>query len=302
LAIESALFTVCLESSCPESTTERVQTFFFDDNRNKWLDKLLSFIVAANGASAMFCEHAKLDMPPLRGLLEAVSKATKTSTNTSRYSETQGKEELRGYFKFLPTSIPAELGLHIESVRERFYAQVTGFALTKYSYTGYGAAALKSRNLSPKATVAVILQVALRRFCGYSPPVCNTLSQYHFKGGRVDLMAATTPAMVEFCDACLDPRMDVGEKRRLLAEAARSYGQLAALLRWAKGWTRHLFGLSEMVKADEEMPGLFKDPVYLRVRPGKAFFTFQKAPGPEMGSTRPVRDGFWISVDVGETQ
>jgi hypothetical protein len=250
----------------------------------------------------MFCEHAKLDMPPLRGLLDAVGRVTKSSTDRKSCRDGHVKGEPRGYFAFLPTSIPTDVERRIESLRERFHAQVSGFTLTKYSYTGYGAATLKSQNLSPKATVAVILQVALRRFCGHSPPVCNTLSQYHFKGGRVDLMAATTPAMVEFCDACSDPRMDMGEKRRLLAEAARSYGQLAALLRWAKGWSRHLFGLSEMVRADEEMPSLFKDPIYLRVRPGKAFFTFQRAPGPEMGSTRPVRDGFWISVDVGETQ
>lgn len=296
-SIERSLFVVCLDNGTPSTPKERFVTFVLDDNRNRWLDKTMNFIVTTNAETALLCEHSKIDGTALYGLGRAIVNAiTNHPECTDPGSDIVSPESL----KYLPVCMPNYLSSFVSDLRNQHLSAVSGWTLCNYTYRGYGANYLSKRELPPKAIFQVIIQLAARRHYGYSPNSMDVVSQRHFQGGRVDALNPTTSDMISFCDAAWDARVGTQERRKLLSAAVRSYARLLSLLTWCRGWWRHTTWLKEIaLECGEEVPELFTDPVYMRTKgPQKVYTTFMDAGVSEVGQCWPEREVVFMSVNV----
>ncbi|KAI0020258.1 acyltransferase ChoActase/COT/CPT [Xylariomycetidae sp. FL0641] len=310
-AIETALFTVCLEEGEPTTTTARAAAFLQDDGRNRWLDKALSFIVLANGVAAIFCEHSSVDGGSIPGLVAAIAEATVEHVEESSDDDVGGGSAAASAAEALtplPWAVPAPLAAYADALRAAHLEAVAGYALRTWACAGLGAAELRARSLPPKSVFQVALQLAIRRYLGgggdrRSPFCVETLGQRHFRGGRIDSLNAATAEAAAFCRAALDPFAAPARRRELLVAAVRAHARLWAQVSWGKGWMRNLDFLQQMARPggeeeEEEAPRLFADPLYLRTQEREVYTTFQDAYGPEAGNFRVEREGIYICGTV----
>ena len=298
--IEKSLFTICLEDESPATPNERATAFLLDDNRNRWLDKTLSFIVEANGESAMFCEHSMVDGTTFIGIITALTNATvdhvEIPDSVSSASIVPGID-----YTYLPFSLPDALNPRITELRETYLDAVTGYTLQNYTFDTYGASYIRGQKLPPKSVFQVIVQLAIRLHFGYNPHTIDVVNQRHFQGGRLDSLNAATTEMVAFCSAAQGLSTGGKEHKKLFLEAVKSHARLVALLTRGKGWSRHLMALKEVLEPGEEAPTLLADPKYLRTKESRLVYTnFLDAGLSEMGNCWADREAIWSCVRVSD--
>ena len=296
--IERSLFTVCLEDESPDTPNERATAFLLDDNRNRWLDKTLSFIVEANGESAMFCEHSMVDGTTFIGIITALTNAT---VDHVELPDTALSESLvPGIdFTYLPVILPGTLSPRISELRVAYVDAVKGYTLQNYTYDTYGAAYIRAQKLPPKSVFQVIIQLAVRLHFGYNPHTIDVVNQRHFQGGRLDSVNAATTEVVAFCTAAQHLSIGGKEHKQLLFDAVKSHARLVALLTRGRGWSRHLLGLREVLEPGEEAPILLANPKYLRTKEKRMVYTnFLDAGLSEMGNCWADREAIWSCVRV----
>lgn len=188
--IETSLFSVCLEDGSPTTPNERAEAFLLDVNRNRWLDKTLSFVVAANGESALFCDHAMVDGTHFVGIINAVKTATVDHVeDTSPDSSEDLVSEAR--FTYLPVEIPVALSPKMLDHRASHIEAVIGYTLQNYTFEAYGALYLRERKLPPKTVFQLVVQVAVHQH-GVQP-------QYH-RRGKPTTLPRQTSRLVERSD------------------------------------------------------------------------------------------------------
>ncbi|KAI1276489.1 acyltransferase ChoActase/COT/CPT [Xylaria sp. FL0933] len=267
--LETSLFVVCLEDSKPTTFNERYAAFILDDSRNRWLDKTLSFIITANGEAALLCEHSKVDATPLYGLARAVinSTAAQVQGDTKPTLPSSVTATPKDY-TCLRATVPPSLSECINSLQAQHLEGVRGWTAHHHALKGYSTSCLRRHRMSPKSVVQVVIQAALRRHFGYSPNTMDVVSLRHFKGGRVDCLNATTDKIVAFCDALWDQTAatTMEERHLMFSEAVRSHTRLLSLVTWGQGWWRHTTMLAGQLQAGEQLPRLFRDPLYDRVK------------------------------------
>ncbi|RYP50467.1 hypothetical protein DL768_004019 [Monosporascus sp. mg162] len=297
-AIEKSLFAVCLDDGSPLTPKERFATFVLDDNRNRWLDKTMTFIIATNAETSLLCEHSKIDGTALYGLGRTISSAIDKHIETSEspYPVALASDD----YVYLPACVPSRLSPLVDDLRAQHLSAVSGWALHSYTHKGYGVRYVRRKRLPPKSIFQVVIQAAVRRHFGYSPNSMDVISQRHFQGGRVDALNATTAEMIAFCDAAWDPQVDIKERGRLFSAAVRSHARLGSLLLWGRGWWRHTTWLKEVaLESGEEVPALFTDPIYLRTKgPQKVYTTFMDAGVSEVGQCWSEREVLFMIVRV----
>jgi hypothetical protein len=101
--------------------------------------------------------------------------------------------------------------------------------------------------------------------------------QQQFVWGDFDSLKAQTREVSTFSNAASEPsqgHIPPAELRRLLLEAARSHAKLVALSTRCRGWQRHVMALREVMQDGEELPVLYRDPVYLRTKERKVLTSF----------------------------
>ncbi|KAI9711036.1 MAG: polyketide synthase [Bogoriella megaspora] len=309
-AIEKSLFLVLLDDVSPTSAEERAKCFLLDDNSNRWLDKTLSFVVCANGVAAMFCEHTMVDGTTFDGLIKALS----APPNPVRQEESKALGAPRGkmvqngvshntkeYFSHLPFTLPTHLYPVAMEWRAAHLAAHEGYTLTNYDLIAFGAQWLRTHKLPPKSAVQLIVQLAVRLYFGYSPSSVDVISQRPFQGGRTDMIYITTAEIKEFCDAAaVSSSSPVTPTKKLFLDAVKAHARLVALSQRGRGWRWHLMALREVLAPGEELPALYRDPVYLRTGDRPVCTSFTEFGLPEMGRCQPKKTDVWFGVQVFE--
>ena len=120
-----------------------------------------------------------------------------------------------------------------------------------------------------------------------------------FHEGRLDHMQTVLPPVVEFCKATSDPTAPSKVRRKLFYEASKAYSNLLTRVGCGCGGTDHLFALRELIRDDEDVPWLFRDPTYadtlaeIRTSSVPLHDDLQEA-----GAIRPDPEHIWIYYDV----
>ena len=248
--------------------------------RNRWVDKPVQFVVFDNAYAGLMGEHSVMDGTPTVRLCDDILEMLHDSTFD------------HGTPASSPLSVPVPLDWEVTSTitqavvdadraaRELIESQELGFLLTSY-----GKDTIKKFGVSPDSWAQMIIQLAYRRLIGTEKRVGGTYeaaTTRRFYKGRTEAIRVITSESDAWVRSMDDDNIDNVERKRLFDAATKTHVYLAKNGGLGQGVDRHLFGkfrddkvltghllslitgLKKLLKEGEDIPALFKDPVFVR--------------------------------------
>jgi carnitine O-acetyltransferase len=164
----------------------------------------------------------------------------------------------------LKFDIDAKMKDIIDKSRDGFAAEMAKQDLEMISYTDYGKSTVKKFKVSPDAWAQMVKQLAYYRLKGEQGVTYESCQTRKFLFGRTEVIRTVSNESRAFLEAMEDPKSTDAVRAKRLRAAAGRHGQYSAWAADAQGVDRHLFGLKMLVKEGEEVPALFKDPVFAK--------------------------------------
>ncbi|KAF9327727.1 Carnitine O-acetyltransferase mitochondrial [Podila minutissima] len=266
--IETSMFVLCLDSSSPTTSEEFSRACWHGDGASRWFDKCFQLIVFANGRAGMNGEHSKMDATPTSRLCRyLIDEAQARPLPDFRNLNAEDLYEIASALdKPQPLSFVTSPALDhaIANAFSYFKTTVDAHEMVPTEFKGYGKGLIKSFKMSPDAYVQMALQLAYYRKHGELVATYESAATRKYRHGRTETARSCSIESKVFCEAMDNP--DVGLKARAAACRA-AVGRHAQYTAWAvdgQAVDRHLLGLRLIRSSDEEVPELFKDPVYAR--------------------------------------
>lgn len=280
--IEDAAFVVCLDDESPDSATQRCNQFLLGSPSNRWSDKTLQFVVCKNGVSAYICEHSMLDASSTKQLNASVTKAILAHIpgKTHQYNGSMNDGSLLGHnrsvddtatgigemVKELHFKTNQAISDQIDRIQMHFKTTHTPIEFAHFYLSTFGNTFIRTRKMPPKTGYQLVIQLASLLYFGQQYPSWETITKMLFKKGRLDWMQVVSPAMLAFCKAAAGYDVSLAQQCTLLREAANVHTNTVARIARGKGFASHLECLKDVLRADEPMPALFKDPTWQMMR------------------------------------
>ncbi|KAI9238524.1 MAG: Choline/Carnitine o-acyltransferase-domain-containing protein [Podila humilis] len=266
--IETSMFVLCLDASSPSTSEEFSRACWHGDGSSRWFDKCFQLIVFANGRAGMNGEHSKMDATPTSRLCRyLIDEAQARPLPDFRNLNAEDLYEIASALdKPQPLNFVTSPALDraITNAFTYFKATVDAHEMVPTEFKGYGKGLIKSFKMSPDAYVQMALQLAYYRKHGELVATYESAATRKYRHGRTETARSCSIESKAFCEAMDDP--DVGLKARAAACRA-AVGRHAQYTAWAvdgQAVDRHLLGLRLIRSPDEEVPELFKDPIYSR--------------------------------------
>ena len=285
------------------------------DGSNRWNDKSLQFVVCDNGVSGLICEHALIDGLTVAPLNDFVTEAILAHESEAHIDWNQ---ESTAYVEQVLFELSVEVKSRISQVHTAFQARAEKCTFAGFDITSLSPSFLRDRKIPPRSGIQIAIQLALRRYFGFSPSSFETVSMAHFCKGRVESHHVLRPEVARFCDAsvacrsqeparsqCDDSRalqVDREQRLHLLQSALKTHAKSLHRASAGYGINRHCLALEWMLR-DEELeskPALFTDPVYERLKPLKAMTDSMAIKVLESGLVFPFPESFWTHFDLKE--
>ena len=210
--IDAAMFVLCLDDGCPETSEERVRQGYIGDGSNRWFDKVLQFYVTANGRSGSITEHGIIDGTTPARLFEWMATAIDEYLPSSSIDHDQPNGGLSSRIEFdkVVLQTTPEVESHINVLRNRFleYTSPATRTYVREHLTEFGTDFLVQGKVSIKGVIDITFQLALRLFFGRNIPSWEPTSAAHYHTGRSDAVQKATPTVVTFCDAAAEAYQD----------------------------------------------------------------------------------------------
>lgn len=294
---------MCLDDDSPVTRVERVQSGYIGDSFNRWHDKCIQLVVAANGRSATIFEHSMIDLMTTSQLTmrlqEAINTLDPSSSNGAPAIDADSLQEI-------PLVTTADLDSHIENLRGEYLALTSTRQYVPHKIQSFGKTVFLSNSAPIKATMDLTIQLASRLYFGHLPANWETVSTAHFHLGRPEIVQVVLGSVVEFCDAALDDAVPRSEVREKLTRAARECN--AQIVKGTEG--RNYFRLMDVLevmsqeqqdKGEGEVPELFSDPVWRRGYPQLIMQTMVETKlAEDPGFAMPHPESVWMSYHVSD--
>ncbi|KAF7299596.1 Carnitine acetyl transferase [Mycena chlorophos] len=296
-AIESAMIVVALDDSSPITREEISNACWVGDGRNRFYDKH-QLIVFENGRSGFLGEHSCMDGTPTLRMNEFVLATLAT-----------GKADLgtpTGEALPTPTLLPFELDSPtlslIDGATKRFDELVGEHELYVLQYNGYGKTLVsKTFKASPDAWAQLVKQLAFGKMFGRPGITYESAQTRKYQLGRTEVIRAASNESKAWVDAMLDPRESDAKRAALMRAAIARHGEYAAWAADGQGVDRHLFGLKKLLRADEELPQIYKDKAYGLSSHWELSTSQLSSPFLDgWGYGEVVPDGYGLSYAIGE--
>ncbi|KAI5920728.1 hypothetical protein F4810DRAFT_713262 [Camillea tinctor] len=262
--VEEAAFVVCLGDTNALPGEEQVRQGFMGDGFNRWFDKSIQFIVAANGTSSHFVNHSQIDGMTIWRLTEWICKAIRDHKTDPERDLHKSLEDVQLEEFTLITSPEIQVAMqdyrkqYIEFMEPREYARHISAQINRNI--------AEEHKIPLKGVLDLTVQLASRLFFGYNRPSWETLSMSHFHRGRVEMLQLMSAPVARFCDAVAGNRDNAtisdSEKRVMLLEATQDIAANKNHGRVGKNFDRLLEVLRVMWPEDEPTPALFEDAVF----------------------------------------
>ncbi|KAL4968150.1 uncharacterized protein BDV14DRAFT_197378 [Aspergillus stella-maris] len=315
--IEKSAFTVCLDDGRPVTPDERGRHFHFGDGSNRWHDKPIEFIIAANGASGILGDHTALDAGTVhelnteivRHIQQYQPKHNVIHTNGTIASNPAATKAIPIPHSFLPPTHP--IASLIQSIKTSYNAAC---AVRQHRYPAplpFGSALMQRHKIPANSAFQIIVQLAARYYFDHITPCWETVLQSNFATGRVEINQVVSEQIKAFVEAVVadcerrdeqNPKRSSSsvDLRRLLVEAVRTHSSSVLACTRAGGSDRFLSMLREIVSTEdgEEEPGLYHDPVYKRARPRKLVSNCFATGMAENGCCLRDEEGVWLHFEV----
>ena len=291
-ALEGALLALCLDDR-PATDAASAAAIFLHARHNRYYDKSLQLIVAANGRAAVNFEHSWGDGV---SVLRYANEICEDAFEHELCEPSSGKS----YDPQLVSPLPIDLGgVQAELARGDAWLHERGDKLTaaELRVKGVGKDFFKKKKIAPDGTVQNAIQLAYRKAFGQTVATYESASTAGFRKGRTETIRPATIESRAFVEAFLDSSTGEKERERLLRAAAEAHRRNSTLAATGQGMDRHLFALRRIALEQglQPLPPLFADPSYARMNHNVLSTSTLVSPFLDGGGFGPVvEDGFGI--------
>ncbi len=150
----------------------------------------------------------------------------------------------------------------IASAESNFDRLIGKHELTVLNYQAYGKDLIKKYKCSPDGYAQMVIQLAYYKMFGTSRPTYESAQTRKYQRGRTETARTVTVDSVAFVKAMEDPHVPTTEKIAAFRKAMKAQGAYMTGAVNGHGVDRHLFGLKNSLKENEEKPDIFTDPAY----------------------------------------
>lgn len=293
--IEESAFVICLDDAEPESPEERARHFHFSDGSNRWNDKPIQYIITSNGVSGILADHTALDAGTVHDINTAIAEAI---CHYRPQKNGKAQRQLLVTDPIKHTELSPEIEAQILKVRNEYNQAIAAREHRVSTPLEYGSALMKKHKLAPNSAFQMLVQLAGRYYFGYTSACWETVLQSNFHKGRVEINQVLSAQAAAFCNAASNDSIPPSACRQLLIDAIRVHSSSVLACTRAGGSDRFLSMLKEILKDGEELPELYRDPVYQRARPRKLMSNCFQTGMAENGCTLREEDGVWLHFEV----
>ncbi|KAK7469358.1 Carnitine O-acetyltransferase mitochondrial, variant 2 [Stygiomarasmius scandens] len=298
--IESAMIVVCLDDTKPVTREDISWACWVGDGKNRFYDKH-QLIVFDNGRSGFLGEHSCMDGTPTLRMNEFVLASlalNKVNLGPARSNDTAVN---------LPA--PVELNFEINDQVEKlvkeseshFNTLVDKHDLHVLHYEGYGKNQIKRFKTSPDAWAQLVKQLAFHKMFGRPGVTYESAQTRKYQLGRTEVIRSASNESKAWAEAMLDPKETDARRASLFRAAVNRHMQYSAWAADGQGVDRHLFGLKKIMKEDEELPRLYKDPSYAQTSHWELSTSqLSSAYFDGWGYGEVVPDGYGLSYSIGD--
>ncbi|KAI1747664.1 hypothetical protein F4782DRAFT_535212 [Xylaria castorea] len=287
-AIDAAAFVVCLDDESPLTAGERHTQFLLGGRghflSNRWLDKPVQLVVAANGLSAGVHEHSKIEGLDVRDLHRHIIGALMSSGASYKPAAITTRRRPEGGFPVRELLFHATPAItrrihHLETIFNSPQSPYTTLEHRHVKAESLNRAVLRNAGINPNSGAQLTVLLALYLVDGRVRPAWEVVALREFARGRIDWMQTVTPAVREFlvsaaAAAAAAASINNGEAqmmscaRSALLEAAASHARLVAETARGHGYVGHLYMLRglDATAADDDM--LFQTAAWEATRRG----------------------------------
>lgn len=273
--IETSLFILCLDKNITKdafkeknnASVRAVQTMTGFNSclnaGNRWHDKTVQYIVAADGYIGMEYEHSPCEGVPVAVLHDYVLKYIAARENSAKCGDSKDcpRAEL---LKFETNNV-------IESAIEKATDAVDKLSddidMECFTFDKFGADAIKAIKLSPDSFIQIAMQVTFYNLQRKPPAHYESAALRRFINARTECIRSTCTESVEFAEMLL---YDAGcktkaQRKETMVRAINAHKELAGQAAIGQGVDRHLFGLKMIAQTEGmELPELYKDIGYTK--------------------------------------
>uniref|UniRef100_A0A8D8Y349 Peroxisomal carnitine O-octanoyltransferase n=1 Tax=Cacopsylla melanoneura TaxID=428564 RepID=A0A8D8Y349_9HEMI len=297
--IDSAIFSISLDSTSPTNDSEICQQMISNDYANRYADKSVAVIFFKNGASGGICEHTAFD-----GMVN-VTACFYVLLSLAENMETLVQDNKVSNKLAAPVPLEFDTDDKIDeelkrAVAEQKTSRYEVSALRK-AFTDYGKEEITELKLHPDSFVQLSLQLAYYTIHKKPAPCYETATTRLYYRGRTETVRSCTLEASEFAKAMLSST-DNETKRNLLKMAIEKHNELMREAKEAQGIDRHMFGL--YIQALEQgipPPEIFIDPLMMRSGGGGNYVLSTSLTGytPIGGGVGPmVLDGYGVFYNI----
>ncbi|MFD3508114.1 choline/carnitine O-acyltransferase [Nocardia sp. NPDC058666] len=263
-AVETALFSVCLEDFAPRDELHACDQLLHGDSGNRYFDKSVSFIVFADGQAGINIEHCGLDGTTVLSFVDALLERSVADHTATSGVQSQGLPAVEPIEFVLDSAARAD----IAAAGADFARFAADTATSLVSFEDFGTAEAKKLGISPDAFAQLSYQLAHRRSKGLTGATYESIATRQFRNGRTEAMRVVTPEMVAFVDAMTDPEVDAETKLAAARAAASAHVARAKECQAGQAPEQHLWELEWIQRRRGEQLGVAEERIALFDSPG----------------------------------
>ncbi|KAH8815991.1 Choline/Carnitine o-acyltransferase-domain-containing protein [Xylogone sp. PMI_703] len=262
--VEAAAFLVCLDDTSPADPEGRIEDMMMREGFNRWVDKSVSFVICKNAISGTYVEHTMIDAMTLTKMQTAIcdgimSYEPPLQINGHSNGYTNGQIQVPKEFSIHTTP---EIDSRILEIRQKFKEDLSKFGYRDLIIPQFGKNILLERGLPIKGIFDLMCQLANYYFYGRCVQSWEAISMSHYHKGRPDIVQVVTPIIAEFCSTVDDDNLPLSTRFQRMVDAAHDHNQTIKDALTGHCYQRTLRALELCAEKGEELPSLFKNPLY----------------------------------------
>lgn len=266
-SIFASSFVICLDDNYPVTIEEKSKNNWHGDGKNRFFDKPLEYFVSKNGNSGFLGEHSRMDATPTVQLNNQVLLLIAKEDPEAFVSEIEAATSpASAAVVDLPSVLPFDLSVQLQNdialAQTKFDETIAAHDEEVFQYYGYGKNLIKQFKVSPDAYVQMMIQLAYYKLTGKIRPTYESAATRKYLKGRTETGRSASSEAKKFVETWSDLKATPEEKIATFNAACKQHVKYLLEAADGKGVDRHLFGLQQMLQPGEEVPEIFKDPVY----------------------------------------
>nr|XP_033773163.1 carnitine O-palmitoyltransferase 2, mitochondrial isoform X2 [Geotrypetes seraphini] len=299
--VDSAVFCLCLDDIVIKDRAHLSHNMLHGTGLNRWFDKSLSLILAADGTAGINFEHSWGDgVAVLRFQNEVFRDSTENPAVTPQSSpapvdSSKAVQRLRFH-------LDSVLQAGIAEAKERFDKTVKSLTIESLEFDKGGKEFFKKQKISPDAAAQLSFQIAFLRQYNRIVPTYESCSTAAFKHGRTETIRPVSVYSKKCAEAFVSEtaKHSVAELQKMINQSSNYHNQLTKKAAMGEGFDRHLFALRYLATSlGHSIPDLFQDEAYAQINHNILSTSTLTSPAVQFGGFGPVvTDGFGVAYGM----